>query len=218
LTDSSITVIGAGLDLGLVKDATGLVFVARNDDRYTVREAIGFKRKPKSPVLSLDILCPQICAVCKRLGVDTLWADGHEYHEARSKCEKLGVSLLLFPSTEKLAAWAFTRGVLTDGRLIVPAFATQLKKELRSIGHKLTAGGKIDIVQPRRGGTHADLASALNLALYGAQHATTNHNPPPPPWVGPAYDSLGCGFESLDEYDTPEWIDMADWFRKATAR
>jgi hypothetical protein len=79
------------------------------------------------------------------------------------------------------ATYVHARTLLHSGRLELPD-NRQLMRDLREVSSAPTAGGRVSIRLPRRpGGGHADLVSALVLALY-QRGGDVVAGPPAPDW------------------------------------
>jgi hypothetical protein len=159
-------------DLGVRRDGTGAV-VLRVDESAAGKHLtlVGhYERRPtEGKPLSPTIVCVDVAHLARRFQCLTVWSDLFYVESLREELQKRGLMLRDAPAgaTGKVEVWTTCRAEILEGRIAaprIPALLTQLK-QVRS---KPTSGGGLAIEQPRRPGTHGDLASAFALAVWAA--------------------------------------------------
>ena len=188
---------GIGGDLGLVQDAAGFVAVHRvpaperreerrdpATDRYQVAEWV--ERRPQRGLpLKLGELVPLACDVAERHGERFILVDGWNLQAAREHLPPKGFSLDVDP-TDTADVFLAVRDLMTEGCVDIPGEADQLIKQLALVLQKPKSGGGIQVILPRRFGTHLDLVSAFVRAVWRAKSRTSDiAGPPPAPKVRP---------------------------------
>jgi len=173
--------IGAGIDTGLVRDASALVVCHLVGDRYTVALSREQRPKPGAP-LKLSEVCAYYREDLGRHRCYQATADVHEFEASKEYLD--GIELLEAPTgiSGKQEAYTLVRTLLREDRLTIPPGETndRLVEQLRNVMSKPVDGGKLRITSPRGRGGHGDLASALVNAvwqLHAASGANAQYDP-----------------------------------------
>lgn len=160
----------AGIDLGLVRNATA--FVAWEGSADHMRVIDEHEWKPKG-VLRLGTVLPSILLRCASLQVSRV---GHDQHYAQSVVEAFeehtgpAIELVRTPAQISATYFAFRRA-LEEGRIYLFPISKRLREQLEYVAYTVSQAGNILVVLPEMpDGTHCDLVSAL-LAGYHAMTA-----------------------------------------------
>ena len=161
--------ITAGADFGFRRDSSAIVVCHRSKDGAIYRVADMLELKPsKNMPLKPSETVRSFASVLKRHELSSVMADGH-YREAISEhLIDQGMGLIDSPagSIGNTKVYVNARMLFHQGRVRIPD-NEQIRRDLIEIQHRPTASGAIRIILPRRqGGGHADLVSALVLALW----------------------------------------------------
>ena len=157
----------AGGDIGLVSDSSALAIVGLNGREITLRDLLELRPEKGRP-LKLSAVIGAFAERLATLGLRSFTADGWCREPAREYTKALGIYIEDAPegAAGKTAAYLATRDAMREGRLAL-GVNLRLRAQLRSIVSAPTSGGGLKISAPRRGG-HADLVSALVLAVHSA--------------------------------------------------
>lgn len=165
-------VVEVGADFGFRTDSSAIVAVElMPGNRYQVL-VVGEER-PKDGPLKPSVVVADFARVMKKVGADTMMADGHYRESIQEHLEDVSLFFRPAPSgaNGKADTYNVARLILSEGRLDLPDHP-RLIQQMREVTKRPTSGGGVSIDSPRwRAGGHGDLVSALVLALYAAhQH------------------------------------------------
>ncbi len=165
-----------GADLGFTADHSAFAAVGRtgegSEERYrlqdteTLRPAKGAPLKPSEVMTSL-------VGFAKKNYCETVWGDIHYQELVRETVSNAGLSFAEAPAGNegKIEQYSKVRAMFAEG---LPSLmeVDGLRDQLLGVTKKPLPGGGMTIQQKRsKTGGHSDLASALVLALWAAQHA-----------------------------------------------
>jgi hypothetical protein len=155
--------VTAGGDFAFRRNSSGLVIVHREDKRYRVGELL--ELRPTGGPLVPSQVCQAFAGVIKRHGASNLMADQHYRESIYEHLTPHKIGLLMAP-TDVPSTFVRLRTVLHQGLLQLPEHK-QLKRDMIETQSRPTAAGRLSIMLPTRaGGAHADLLSALVLAVW----------------------------------------------------
>lgn len=153
----------AGLDPAFARDPMGLAIVGRHPhDRHLLRLGYAESRRATGGFTGpLD----EVATICKRYGARVV-TDQHAAVPVVERLRRAGltVSVHNVSASSKTAAFGELRARLYSQELEIyehPALIAELTR-LRT----RYAAGSAAVVNPRIGGSHGDVASALSLAIY----------------------------------------------------
>ena len=195
------SMVGAGADIGLVKDSSALAIVACTDQtRFTLLQ-IEEQRPRKGEPLKLSAVVASFASTMRAHGVHDVAADGHAREPAREWAEKENVTISPAPEGRqgKNDVYVAFGQALREGRVNLPRHP-RLLAQLRAVVARPAPGGGFIISSPRRvGGGHGDLVSALVLAAWHAQGgAGANYSAMMEAMTGADYDAfVGAGAYGL---------------------
>lgn len=160
----------AAADFGFRSDSSALAIVRLEGPELVLAELAELRPERGKP-LQPSVVVRTFAEVCKRHGVRSLATDGHYVEAIREFAAAGGLGLYEAPSgaSGKLETHTRARSLLHEGRLKLPNHR-RLLTQLRDIHSRPLPGGALSIWSPRRQGSHGDLASAVVLALWAAQH------------------------------------------------
>lgn len=159
-------------DLGLRSDGTGAC-VLRVDDHEegNAITLVGhYERRPtEGKPLSPSVVCVDVAHLARHFGCSVVWSDLFYVEAFREELQKRGLMLREAPTgaSGKAEVWTTCRAEILEGRVRVPRVGPLLA-QLKLVRSRPTSGGGLSIEQPRRQGTHGDLASAFALAVWAA--------------------------------------------------
>jgi hypothetical protein len=195
-------------DLGFVRDASAGAIVDRDGDRYRLVAHLE-QRPSKGAPLVPEAVCEAIASMCERHGCATAYGDGHYAELARSILGKRGISFTLAPAgnTGKLAVWSKAKELILGGKVRTPNLPGLLA-QLKLVRSKAQSGGGVSIEQPRKAGTHGDLAAAFALALWAAsEHPEWPKGPLYFRAPDPRHDDMSRSSSSSFMWHADEWED-----------
>lgn len=155
-------------DLGFRSDASAAVVISA--EQRTLSLAGWLERRPSNGrALQPSAVLADIARLARHFGCGEVWSDFHYSETAREELAKSGVNLRLGPTgaTGKTVVWTAARAVILEGRVRVPRIHPLLT-QLKAVRGRATSGGGLSIEQPRKYGSHGDLATAFALALWAA--------------------------------------------------
>lgn len=164
----------AGADIGLVRDASALVSVgARSISGATMLRVLSLiERKPeKGKPLKLSTVIADFAGELRRYGISSFVADGHAREPAREWAEAEKIEIEARPEGPNAVFDTFVslRQAFTDRRIRLPRHP-RLLAQLRAVTVKPAAGGRWQVIQPRRAGnSHGDIVSALVLGVWSTE-------------------------------------------------
>jgi hypothetical protein len=160
-----------GADLGLVADSTAFVAVRCVDGIYTVTDVLDLRPRPGQP-LRLSSVVHEGARFAARHGACGALVDHHVLEPAREHAPR-GFTLqpVAGGASTKLERFVTVRNLLNEGRIRIPPEHLRLATQLREVISKPVSGAGVQIVLPRRGGVHGDVASAFVLAVWHAHQA-----------------------------------------------
>ncbi|HXH87348.1 MAG TPA: hypothetical protein VNI55_01910 [Gaiellaceae bacterium] len=167
----------AGIDPAFSSDPFGLAIVGRDraDPHRLVLGVAHAWKPPKKKALAFeerrrveDAVLAEVAAVCKRYGAHVV-TDQYAAQPVVDFLRRRGLQVRThsMSATSKSAVFAELRARLNAGRLDLYHHG-DLLAELRRLRTRYAAGAA-SVVNPRRGGSHGDLAQALALATF--EHA-----------------------------------------------
>lgn len=152
----------AGLDPAFARDPFGIALVGR-DATAQGQLVVGLVRSMK-PTGKFAAVLDSVGDVLKPYGPKVV-TDQHAAVPVREHLTKAGFAVRVEHTSgpSKSAMYADMRAALYNGRLTLPDHKGLLR-ELASLRTRYTAGAA-SVVNPRRGGSHGDIVSALALAV-----------------------------------------------------
>ena len=156
-------VLTAGADLAFRSDSSALAVVRRRGSVLRPLELV--ELRPGETALRPSDTIEAFAHALARHGVPTVMADEHYAQSLVEHLEAFGLRRIPAPH-DVPATYVHARTLLHQGALELPDHR-QLLRDLREVTATPTAAGRISIRLPRRvGGGHADLVSALVLAIW----------------------------------------------------
>lgn len=154
----------AGADFAFVHDSSAIVVAHIADKKHNIADIDVLKPQRGKPLVPSHV-CARFANILNRHQAKLLMADAH-YREAISEfLQKKNIGFLKAPA-RPINAYIRARTLLNQGRVVMP-YDEKLKKEMLEIKGRPTPSGNISIVLPKKEhGGHADVVSALVLALY----------------------------------------------------
>jgi hypothetical protein len=200
-----VTVVCA-FDLGFRNDASAAAVVRRVGDGYTLIGHMEQRPRKGAPLVPGAVLA-DVAALCKRHGCARAVGDGFYAETSREVLSKhrIGFELAPMGASGKLQVWQVAKELVLSGRAITPNI-TSLLAQLKLVRSKPLSGGSVSIEQPRKAGSHGDLAAAFALALWAAHE--TPEWPAGPLYVGISRDAMKAKF--WGDPVRPEWHWHAD--------
>lgn len=162
-----MTVVCA-FDLGFRNDASAAAIVRRFEGRYTLIGHMEQRPRKGSPLVPGAVLAA-VASLCKRYGCEQAFGDGHYGETSKEELGRQGIRFTLAPAGQpgKLMVWGKTKELILEGKVTTPPLS-QLIAQLKLVRSKALSGGGVSIEQPRKAGSHGDLAAAFALALWAA--------------------------------------------------
>lgn len=160
----------AGIDLAFRSDASALVVVERQGDRIVVVHCTLLLPRPGEPLVPSQVV-EQYASEARLYGCREFIADGHYIETLREGAAKKNIQVIHGPTSKAVeGSFLYVRDLLREGRLIVSpdlGAGSALLTQLRSVIAHAQPGGALRAVLPRAGGGgHADLVSALVMAIW----------------------------------------------------
>jgi hypothetical protein len=159
-----------GGDLAFRQNSSAFV-VARREGAHGILVADVLELRPtKNAPLQPSAVVALGVEQARRHRVTRMMTDEWYADSVREHLQGTGVALVAAPGgmTGKVATYTAVRSALHEGRLRIPAGHDRLLAQIRDTTSRPLPGGGIQIVQPKRGAAHGDLASAFVLAVYQA--------------------------------------------------
>ncbi len=154
----------AGADFAFTSDWSALCVAHRTDNHYRVGELDVLKPKPGAPLRPSEV-CSRFAQVLRRHNLKGVVADGHYKESIVEHLGDAGLAFLDAPS-RPVVSYVRARTLLYQGLLALPKDPS-LREDFLKIQSRPTPSGTISIQLPRgREGGHADLVSAIVLAVY----------------------------------------------------
>jgi hypothetical protein len=158
--------------LALRQDASALAIVHRRQEGVTATYELAetLERKPKKGApLDLATVIGEFVAVARRQRARAIVTDYHLLPIAQSLMPA-DVRLTPWPPGQQGKAEVFVtaRNLFRAGAVRLPASASGVVAQMCAVTSTPNPGGGIKISQPRRAGSHGDVACAVALALYAA--------------------------------------------------
>lgn len=175
--------VGAGGDLGFVRNSSALVVAVHDPLGGRVRVCRTEERRPTPGApLRPSAVCADFAGVLVEGQAPGMVADRHYAESAREELDKVRL-LLLDPPADQEEPWVLIRQLVRDALLDLPD-ATEtdrlLVQQLGAIQVRRAPRGRILVVLPQtKDGRHGDVAAAAVLALWAAVHQ--GHPIPLPP-------------------------------------
>lgn len=160
-------------DLGFRSDASAAVALRVERCDATRRAVLvdWLELRPQGVALRPSDVCGRVAQLAKNVGCGLVWSDYHYSETLKEELARHRVQLMLGPtgSNGKQEVWTEARQMIHAGSVTTPDLPSLLD-QLRAVRHRPTPGGGIAIEQPRRRGSHGDLAAAFALALWAASN------------------------------------------------
>lgn len=155
-------------DLGFRSDSSAAAVVRAVGRRFVLVDYLEQRPTAGKP-LQPSVVLGAIAKLAVRHQCGAVWSDFHYSETAKEELAKNSVGLSLGPAgaTGKVEVWTTARALILEGRVFTPN-VPGLLAQLKLVRSKPTAGGGLSIEQPRRAGSHGDLAAAFALALWAA--------------------------------------------------
>lgn len=163
--------VGAGGDLGFVRNSSALVVAVCSPATRRVRLSVVEERRPQGgePLRPSEV-CGTFAEILAAHGARSLVADRHYAETAREALSK--ASLLLEEPPPPDEAWTLVRDLVRDGLLDLPSdtpAAQLLAAQLAATKCRRAPKGRVVILLPEtKDGRHGDLAAAAVLAIWAA--------------------------------------------------
>ena len=176
--------VTAGADFGFRRNSSALAIVHRHGAECILAELHEERPAAGEPLRPSRVVAKFAAAMRTHSGLESVTADGHYRESVVEHLNDADLSLCDAPS-DVSAPFVRARTLLREKRVRLPSHP-RLLSQLRQVQWRANAGGSISIILPTDpSGAHADLVSALVLALWeasGLEVAT-----PPPKAGSPAY-------------------------------
>jgi phage terminase large subunit-like protein len=159
-----------GGDLAFRQNSSAFLTAHRDGQRGAiVAEVLELRPKQGEPLQPSAVVAAGV-EQAKRHGVHRMMCDAWYVDSVREHLQGTGVTLVAAPAGQpgKVAVYTAVRSMLHEGRIRIPFGHDRLMSQLRDTVAKPLSGGGIQIMQPRRGMAHGDVASAFVLAMYQA--------------------------------------------------
>lgn len=159
-TDARLLCVGA--DLGFVRDAAAAVVLERTAagirplEELELMPTSGQRLKPSEVFAAMAELA-------KRHGAVDIVADQHYAESAREAWTAEGL-VMVDREQDKVTVFDAARIEIAEGRLVLPN--SDVVEQLRAVKKRPLPGGGIAIEQPRKPGSHGDLASAYVCGVW----------------------------------------------------
>lgn len=166
--------VGAGGDLGFVRNSSALVVAVHDPFGGRVRVCRAEERRPTPGApLRPSAVCADFAGLLVEEQADGMTADQHYAESAREELDKVRL-LLLDPPSDLEEPWVLIRQLVRDALLDLPD-ATEADKllvqQLGAIQVRRAPRGRILVVLPQtKDGRHGDVAAAAVLAIWTAVH------------------------------------------------
>ena len=156
----------AGIDLAYVNDSSALVVVERQFSVVVVTLTSLVSPKPGAPLLPSAVMA-QFAAEARGAGAFCAFADQHHIQSAMEDARRHQFQVAAGPTgaAQKEGAYTYVRELFRLGKLKIPR-DPELIRQLKSVLSRPRSGGGLQIIQPRQGTGHADLVSALVMAVW----------------------------------------------------
>jgi hypothetical protein len=161
--------IACGGDIAQVKDRTAFVAVREERGILEVVDALEIRPPRHGGLAMRDIVAAAEDFVTRNHATPTIRVDHHNLTNAQDAAKEAGARVKFEPCSESQAdrqqRFFGLRVLLTDGRLRIPRRLAWLTEQLAKITAAPLPGGGFRFGVARTGGSHADAASALLLAV-----------------------------------------------------
>jgi hypothetical protein len=163
-----MTIHVCAADFAFRSDASAAV-VLRVEGRIVRLVGSEETRPERGKPLKPSVVIGGVAKLAKAFHCHEVWSDFHYSETVREELAKAEIGLQLGPagSGGKTEVWTTTRALIHEGRVKAPMVLT-LITQLKAVRARPTPGGGLSIEQPRRPGSHGDLAAAFALALWAA--------------------------------------------------
>lgn len=159
-----------GIDPAFVNDSFGFAGIERDEanERLVVTALRVWTPEPQRPLQASDVFGELAPIVREHLGCSAVATDVHKVKTVRDAAAAESLQVYVGPSIEE--TMLYLREVLREGQLKIskclPEWAT-LVSQLKSVMFRPRSGGGITIIMPRsKDAGHADLVSALAIAVF----------------------------------------------------
>ena len=154
----------AGADFAFASDHSAIVVCHHKGKQKIVADIDILKPRAGRPLIPSHV-CARFATILNRHGCVSLMADGHYKESISEHLLEKKIAFLKAPSTPAVG-YIRARALFNQGLVTLP-HDESLKKLLLEVKGKPTPSGNISIQLPKQSaGGHADVVSALILALY----------------------------------------------------
>lgn len=164
---------GAGGDFAFRRDSSALAITEALEAVYQLAR-LDEQRPAKGIPLKPSAVAGDFASILTSYGVGEVACDDHERAAVDAELVQHGITTCSLPSGQagKAQTYTFTRTLLREGRLGLPAHA-RLKRQMQAVTVRAMPGGGLAITSPRQaGGGHGDLVSALVASVWHAAFGT----------------------------------------------
>ena len=207
--------VTSGADFGFRRDSSAIVVCHRDAEGHIYRVADMLELRPSKDVpLKPSETVNAFATILRRHDLKAVMADGH-YREAISEhLANANMGLVDGPAGAigNTKVYVNARSLFHQGRVRIPD-DDQIRRDLIEIQHRPTPNGGLRIVLPRRqGGGHADVVSALVLALWQkGGHRVPHSRSVAHGWTTEELDAVGeyerqLRGNRLVEFTEREWL------------
>lgn len=159
--------IGAGADLGFIRNASALAIVLARNDQYELVDLL--ERLPDGAPLSPRLVIGEFREKLERYGASEVIADAHE---RATLYDELGPAYEIHNPGPLEDMYGALREALHEGRLLLHR-CPDLARQLREVTCQAKPGGKLAFSSPTwKDGRHGDQASALANIIW---HLSRQH-------------------------------------------
>jgi hypothetical protein len=161
--------VACGVDLGFSSDGSGEVVVKEIDGTVYVSDVLE-EKPPRGGSLIPSQVIGLFAARMHKFGVAACMADSHSREMAREHFAGHGIGLLDTPGGLAFNSESYlrVRNLLAEGKLKIPKRFEKLLAQMALTTSRPMASGLLQIINPRRRGSHSDALSALVLAVWVA--------------------------------------------------
>lgn len=163
--------VSVGVDLGFRSDASALVVLHREaDGTIRVAETIEIRPQCGAPLVPSAVVTA-FAEVALRHGATTLACDYVYLESLREHAATHGLEVMPLPAgtAAKTQRHIHVRHLFAESKVDISAEDRALLRQLGEVTATATPGGNLAITQPRRAGSHGDLASAFIAACWYAE-------------------------------------------------
>jgi hypothetical protein len=187
-----------GGDLGLVRDASAFVSIARDGEFLDMIGLLEMRPTKGSPLKLSDVVTRAV-VFAKEHSAHAIHVDHHSLAQARDLLPK-GIAFEAIDGAQaaKTERFVATRTALNEGHLRIHQDFRKVANQLREVMSRPTSGGGLQITIPRRAGVHGDAAAALVVAVHAASQIVPVVNYRPRVHLGGTFENRGIGICGTD--------------------